>query len=207
MMNSPGNRSLPSSEACERNKEPIREVLAEYMPATGDVLEIGSGTGQHAVFFAAQFPGLRWQPSDTGSYLPGLRARIAAEGPSNIAPVIELDVRGATWPRSRFSAVFSANTLHFMSAPAAEGFFRGVGKLLEDSGVLVVYGPFKYGGSFTAPSNERFDDWLKSTDPERGVRDFEWVNELAEQEDLRLAADIAMPANNQCLVWHKLDSG
>jgi len=207
MMNSPGNRSLPFSEACERNKGPIREVLAAHLPAAGDVLEIGSGTGQHAVYFAAQFPRMNWQPSDTGDYLPGLRARIAAEGAANIAPVIELDVRGAAWPQARFPAVFSANTLHFMSTRAAEGLFRGIGKLLERPGVLIVYGPFKYNGDFTAPSNARFDDWLKSTDPERGVRDFEWVNGLAEQAGLYLSADIAMPANNQCLVWHKTDFG
>jgi cyclopropane fatty-acyl-phospholipid synthase-like methyltransferase len=203
MMNRPGNRSLPSSEACERNKGPILDVLTTHMPAVGNVLEIGSGTGQHAVFFAAQFPDLRWQPSDMGDYLPGLRARVAAEGSVNVAPVIELDVRETTWPRSPFAAVFSANTLHFMSTAAAEGFFRGVGQLLIDSGVLIVYGPFKYKGEFTTPSNADFDDWLKSSDPDRGVRDFEWVNELAEQSGLRLTADVAMPANNQCLVWHK----
>ncbi len=207
MMNGPGNRSLPSSDACERNKGPILEVLREHLPAVGDVLEIGSGTGQHAVFFAAEFPALRWQPSDTGTYLSGLRARVAAEGTANVAPVVELDVRGATWPQPGFSAVFSANTLHFMGTAAAEGFFRGVGKLLVSSGVLIVYGPFKYRGDFTAPSNARFDEWLKSTDPERGVRDFEWINELAGMAGLRLKADIAMPANNQCLVWHKTATG
>lgn len=207
MMNGPGNRSLPSSEACERNKLPILEVLNEYLPQAGDVLEIGSGTGQHAVFFAAQFPDLRWQPSDTGDYLAGLRARVDAQGGANLLAVVELDVRGTRWPAREYSAVFSANTLHFMSTAAAELLFRGVATVLSNGGVLIIYGPFKYQGDFTAPSNARFDDWLKSNDPERGVRDFEWVNQLAEQAGLVLQADVPMPANNQCLVWRKSVSG
>jgi len=207
MMNGSGNRSLPLSEACERNKGPILDVLTQYFPVSGDVLEIGSGTGQHAVFFATRCPGLRWHPSDTGEYLPVLRARVAAEGGDNLAPVIELDVRGRDWPGQEYAAVFSANTLHFMSTSSAECFFRGVGKALKKDGVLVVYGPFKYNGDFTAPSNERFDGWLKSNDPERGVRDFEWTNERAEGAGLRLSADVTMPANNQCLVWKKSAEG
>ena len=207
MMNGPGNRSLPSSEACERNKEPILEVLRAHLPASGEVLEIGSGTGQHAVYFAAQLPALGWQPSDTGEYLPGLRARVTAEASPNVASVIELDVCGTRWPQQQYAAVFSANTVHFMSTTAAESMFRGIGRLLQEDGVLVIYGPFKYCGEFTTPSNARFDDWLKSNDPQRGVRDFEWVNGLAEAVGLQLTADIAMPANNQCLVWRKASAG
>ncbi len=202
-MNDAGDPSLPYSEACERNKAPILEVLREHLPVRGEVLEIGSGSGQHAVFFARQFPGLRWQPSDTGDFLPGLRARLAAEAPANLAAALELDVRSGPWSESRYAAVFSANTMHYMSSAAGRDMLYGCGRVLQPDGILIVYGPFKYNGEFTTPSNARFDGWLKSSDPQRGVRDFEWVKEVAGQAGLRFCADIAMPANNQCLIWRK----
>ncbi len=207
MLNGPGNRSLPFAESCERNRDPILAVLREYLPAQGAVLEIGSGTGQHAVYFAAALPALTWQPSDTGAYLSGLRARLAAEAPTNVRPALELDVRGGQWPAHFYNAVFTANTVHFMSESAAAAMFRGIGGVLGVNGVLVVYGPFRYGGDFTTPSNAQFDAWLKATDPERGVRDFEWVSGLAAAQGLQLLADVAMPANNQCLVWCKPAAG
>jgi SAM-dependent methyltransferase len=191
----------PHSEACERNKAPILDILRDVFATRSQVLEIGSGTGQHAVFFAEQLPQLRWQPADTGDFLPGLRARLAMQPANNIEPLVELDVRMNPWPVADVDAIFSANTLHFMSVACAEHFFRGVGQVLQPGGVLAVYGPFNYGGAFSSESNARFDVWLKQTDPLRGVRDFEWINGLAQAQGLDLHSDTDMPANNQLLVW------
>ena len=193
--------SLPFSDACERNKRFIVAVLEQYLPDNADVLEIGSGTGQHAIWFAQQMPQMNWQPTDTGAGLPGLFARLRAEAPANVQPAIELDVRMDPWPVGSYHAIFSANTLHFMSASCVEAFFAGAAHALLPGGRLVVYGPFRYAGGYTAASNAHFDDWLKASDPERGVRDFEWVNQLARQQGLQLLADVPMPANNQTLVW------
>lgn len=199
----PYSAALPHSEACERNKGPILAQLEAAFAASTTVLEIGSGTGQHAVYFAGALGHLRWIPADTGEYLPGLRARMAAQASANVDAVIELDVRMRPWPIRPVDAIFSANTLHFMSLDCAEDFFRGVGEVLEAGGRLAVYGPFRYGGEFTSDSNAHFDVWLKQTDPVRGVRDFEWINGLAEAQGLSLLSDTAMPANNQFLLWQR----
>jgi hypothetical protein len=142
-----------------------------------------------------------WQPTDRAEYLPDLAARIAAEGPPNLAPPVELDVLAEPWPAVRGDAVFSANTLHIMSWRAVEALFSGVPRLVEAGGVLAIYGPFKYGGRFTTASNAAFDAMLRERDPQSGLRDFEAVNALAEAVGLKLSADHAMPANNQLLVW------
>ena len=191
----------PHSPACERNREPILAVLREHFAARRQVLEIGSGTGQHAVFFAAAMPWLQWQASDRAEYLPGIRAWLDdARLPNTPAP-LELDVLAA-WPTLDVDAVFSANTLHIMGWDGVQALFEGVGKLLADSGdTLIVYGPFNYGGAYTSDSNRQFDAWLKARDPRSGIRDFEAVDALAEAAGLRLLADIEMPANNRCLVW------
>ncbi|NND55023.1 MAG: DUF938 domain-containing protein [Gammaproteobacteria bacterium] len=204
MMDKPdAGHSLPSSEACERNKGPIAQVLREWLPAGAQVLEIGSGTGQHVVYFAQTFPDTRWQPTDTGDYLPVLRARVTTEGGKNIAPVAELDVcRPVEWAAC-FDTVFTANTVHFMSIEAGAALFRVAGQALSENGLFIVYGPFNYKNQFTSPSNERFDAWLKSTDPERGIRDIAWVDEQAAAAGLMLQGDIEMPANNRCLIWRK----
>ena len=194
---------LPFSDACERNKDPILAVLREALAGRTRVVEVGSGTGQHAVHFARYLPHLQWQPTDRTEYLPGLAARIAAEGPSNLAAPVELDVMQSPWPPVRGDAVFSANTLHIMSWQAVEALFAGLPTILEPGGVLAIYGPFKYGGRFTTGSNAAFDAMLRERDPESGVRDFEAVNALAEAAGVRLQADHAMPANNQLLVWKK----
>ncbi|MEJ5206940.1 DUF938 domain-containing protein [Denitratimonas sp. CY0512] len=191
----------PHSPACERNREPILAVLREHFATRRQVLEIGSGTGQHAVFFAAAMPWLQWQASDRAEYLPGIRAWLDdARLPNTPAP-LELDVLAA-WPALDVDAVFSANTLHIMGWDGVQALFEGVGKLLADSGdTLIVYGPFNYGGAYTSDSNRQFDAWLKARDPRSGIRDFEAVDALAEAAGLRLLADIEMPANNRCLVW------
>lgn len=191
------------SEACERNKGPILRVLTDAFARSHAVLEIGSGTGQHAVYFATHLPHVSWQPSDCGEYLPGLYERITAEGPPNLRPAIELDVREQPWKVEPVDAIFTANTLHIMGWDAVENFFRGVGEALISPGVLCIYGPFRYRGHYTSPSNADFDRYLKSRDPDSGIRDFEDVNILASAQGLVLSADHAMPANNQLLVWAK----
>jgi SAM-dependent methyltransferase len=192
---------LPFSDACERNKAPILEVLRGAFADRRRVIEIGAGTGQHAVHFARNLPHLAWQPTDRPEYLEGLAARIAAEGSPNVAAPLELDVLNEAWPAARADAVFSANTLHIMSWQAVEALFAGLPRILEPGGVLAIYGPFKYRGQFTTPSNAAFDAMLRERDPDSGLRDFESVDVLAKSAGLVFQADRALPANNQLLVW------
>jgi len=194
---------LELSAACERNKAPILGVLAVELADCRGVLEIGSGTGQHAVYFSAKLPSLIWQPSDTPEYLPTLRERIAREGGPNLRPPLELDVRRHPWPLACTDGLFSANTLHIMSWSSVQQFFHGVGSVLSPGGVLCVYGPFRYSGRYTSESNADFDQFLRARDPQSGIRDFEQVDDLARAQGLRLAADHAMPANNQTVVWRR----
>jgi len=192
---------LAVSAACERNKGPILAVLGRELAACHSVLEIGSGTGQHAVHFARHLPHLAWQPTELGAGLGMLAERVRLEGPPNLRPPIELDVHAHPWPVGRVEAVFSANTLHIMAWDAVEDFFRGAGAALESPGVLCVYGPFRYRGAYTSDSNAEFDEYLRQRDPASGIRDFEALEGLAAAAGLELAADHAMPANNQTLVW------
>jgi len=194
---------LTFSEACERNKDPILQALRPWLANCSRVVEVGAGTGQHAVHFARQLPHLDWQPTDRREYLPGMVARIAAEGTANLRPPMELDVMQDEWPRFAADAVYSANTLHIMSWPEVEAFCRGVGRILGEGGLLAVYGPFRYAGRFTSDSNAVFDRSLRSRDPASGIRDFEAVNVLAAAQGLALEADHAMPANNHLLVWRR----
>jgi cyclopropane fatty-acyl-phospholipid synthase-like methyltransferase len=195
---------LPFSEACERNKAPILAVLREVFAGRTRVVEIGSGTGQHAVHFARHLPHLSWQPTDRREYLTGLAARIEAEGTSNLRPPLELDVRQPEWPPLDADAVFSANTLHIMGWPEVEAFFRGAGRLLSGGGTLAVYGPFRYRKTYTSQSNADFDRMLRERDAASGIRDFEAVDRLAARAGLEFQRDVTMPANNQLLVWHRV---
>jgi SAM-dependent methyltransferase len=192
----------PFSPSCERNREPILAVLREHFADRTRVLEIGSGTGQHAVHFAASMPWLQWQCSDVAEHLPGICAWLDDPALPNAPPPIELDVRGA-WPQQDFDAVFSANSLHIMGWDAVQAFFVGVGRVLATDGTLAVYGPFNYGGDYTSDSNREFDGWLKARDAASGIRDIEAVDALAQAIGLRLVADVAMPANNRCVVWRR----
>jgi SAM-dependent methyltransferase len=191
--------SYSVSEACERNKGPILAILASAFANARKVLEIGSGTGQHAVHFAAHLPHLLWQPSDTGAYLAGLRERIAGEGTPNLLPALELDVRDQPWQVESVDAIFTANTLHIMGWAAVQDLFRGVGAVAP--ALLCIYGPFRYGGKYTSASNADFDRYLRTRDPESGIRNFEDVNTLSSEQGLHLLADQAMPANNQLIIW------
>lgn len=193
----------PYAPACDRNRDPILAVLREHFATQRRVLEIGSGTGQHAVYFAAAMPWLSWQCSDVGENLEGIRAWLDEAALPNTPPPISLEVRGA-WPQAVFDAVFSANALHIMGWTEVEAFFAGVdGVLAGADGVLMVYGPFNYGGAYTSDSNRDFDGWLKARDPRSGIRDFEAVDALARGIRLQLVADVAMPANNRTLVWRR----
>jgi SAM-dependent methyltransferase len=188
------------SDACERNREPILQVLRRAFADRTSVLEIGSGTGQHAAYFAPALPHLAWQPSDVAENLPSIRVwREEAETPRLLEP-IELDV-DQPFPAVQADAVFSANTCHIMSWPQVERFVAGVGKLLPEGGVFALYGPFHYGGKPTSPSNAEFDAWLRNRDPKSGVRDFEAIRDLAAKRGLALEGDNAMPANNRLLVF------
>ena len=158
------------SEAADRNKGPILTILSKEFAQTRRVLEIGSGTGQHALHFASHLPHISWQPSDTGDYLTALRERLRLEGGANLRDTIELDVRGSPWPIESVDGVFSANTLHIMSWSSVKDFFRGVGRVLSTPGVLCVYGPFRYQGKYTSDSNAAFDDYLRCKG-EAGARD------------------------------------
>ncbi len=198
---------LPFSEACERNKHPILGVLRRTLDQPANVLEIGSGTGQHAVHFARELPHLRWQPTDRPDVLSGLRARVEAEGTPNLLNPIALDAARGPWPSpGTQSVVYTANTLHIMSWSDVEALFTGIAQLLQPvlDGRLIVYGPFRYGGAFTTNSNRQFDAMLRARDPASGIRDFEAVDALATRARLRLCEDVAMPANNQLLLWRRV---
>lgn len=197
---------LPFAEACERNREPILEALMPRLPARGWVLEIGSGTGQHVVYFARKFSRLSWQPSDLGGQLPGLDARIRAEGGPNILPAIELDVGGA-WPDRRYVAACSANTAHIMGWPAVCDMIAGVAPRLEPSGAFFLYGPFHLGGKATSASNAEFDRRLRAQDPSMGVRDVEALDAQARLHGMSLRERIGMPSNNQLLVFRPNEGG
>ncbi len=195
----------PHSPACERNREPILDVLRVHFADARRVLEIGSGTGQHAAWFARHLPHLRWQASDAADNLAGIRAWLdEAALPDTPAPIELQAVAGIglqPLPEAGFDAVFTANTLHIMGWPEVEALFEGVGRLLPAGGLFAVYGPFNRGGAYTSKSNREFDAWLKARDPRSAIRDFEAVDALARRNGMRLIDDRAMPANNRMLVW------
>ena len=194
---------LPFSESCERNKEPILGALKQVFPEQGCVLEIGSCTGQHLVFFARALPNLTWQPSDQKEYLPGLARRVNLEGSANILDAVELDVT-RSWPEGHFDAVYSSNTAHIMGWPAVCSMFEGVGRSLRTGGAFCLYGPFNENGRFTSASNEEFDRGLRVRDPVMGIRDLEALESLAHKHHLVLTEQFRLPANN-CLVVFRRD--
>ena len=243
----------PCSPSCDRNREPILAVLRRHFTDRRAVLEIGSGTGQHAVCFAQAMPWLTWQCSDRAEYLPGIGMWLEEAALANTPAPVALDVATRPWPllplplagegwgegvqnrpgdeaqelcderrrplcarphpafghllpqagegHSGFDAAFSANTLHIMGWPEVEAFFAGLDGALADDATLVVYGPFNYDGAYSSDSNRQFDGWLKARDSRSGIRDFEAVDALARAIGMRLVDDVAMPANNRCLVW------
>lgn len=193
----------PYSEACDENRSPILAVIAPLFQDARTLLEIGSGTGQHAVFFAAALPELIWQTSDIPAHLPGIRLWLTESGLPNLPPPIALDVTG-DWPDGPFDGVFSANTAHIMGEPAVAAMFRGVGRLLAPCGHFSLYGPFAMGGHHTSESNVRFDAWLRARDPRMGVRDLDDLLRLGDESGLELEQDVPMPVNNRILIWRRV---
>jgi cyclopropane fatty-acyl-phospholipid synthase-like methyltransferase len=198
---------LPFAPASERNKRPILERLHHLLPQQGRLLEIGAGTGQHAVFFAPVFPGLVWQTSERPEELDGLRRRIEQEGPAGMPPPLPLDVLRGPWPDGPFDAVYSSNTAHIMSWQAVCAMFTGVGRLLAPSGCFCLYGPFNVDGCYTAPSNREFDIGLRTRDPSMGLRDIAEIEALALESGLVLAQRLDTPTNNFLLVFRRRKSG
>jgi SAM-dependent methyltransferase len=193
----------PYAESCEQNQEPILEVLRDIFASQFRVLEIASGTGQHAVYFGRALPHLTWQTSELMQNHAGIQAWLDESLLPNVLPPVAIDINDPDWPIESVDAVFNANTVHIVAWPEVEAMFAGIARVLGEGGILCLYGPFNYGGKFTSESNARFDAWLKSRDPNSGVRDFEALNRLAESQGLLLHKDVAMPANNRILVWQR----
>lgn len=191
--------------AAARNRDPILEVLQTVFPEQGRVLEIASGTGEHAVHFARAFPGLTWQPTDLDPEdMKSIDAWRASEGLTNLLPSMRLDTREDPWPvDGPLDGIFCANMIHISPWASAEGLFSGAGRLVRGGGTLVTYGPYRIGGEHTAPSNEAFDASLKSRDPSWGVRDLGELEGLAGSAGLALERRVEMPANNFTLVWRR----
>ena len=198
---------IPYSQACERNKDLILEILSPYFEQIENVLEIGSGTAQHAIHFAQEHPQLIGQTSDQAQYLDGIKAQLENNPRDNVLSPLQLDVCQPEWVDSNktYDAFFTANSLHIMDWHQVQALFTGLAKVSMPGAYLFVYGPFNYGGVFTSSSNAEFDINLRARGIGSAIRDFEAVNQLAEAEDFTLLADHAMPANNRCLIWKKLD--
>ena len=195
--------AIPYSSAAERNRQPILDQLRLVLPKRCEVLEIGSGTGQHASFFARNLPDITWQPSDRGENLPGLEARFLAEANENMLPLLKLDVIHDPWPERSYDAVFSANTAHIMPWKAVTAMFAGAGEHLLAGGKFCLYGPFNVNHQFTSRSNAHFDAQLRAQDAKMGIRDMGDIEVLATLHHLQLVQKIAMPANNFILVFEK----
>ncbi|MFA0810395.1 DUF938 domain-containing protein [Microbulbifer epialgicus] len=197
--------SLPDAPSCARNRGPILEQLRRLLANSRQVLEVGSGTGQHAVYFAPQLPQLTWQTSERAEMLPGVCAWLEKQPAENLRKPLTLDVDN-DWPELSADAVFTANTLHIMSRESVERFFRKLPSVLQPGGQLIVYGPMKIDGTFIGPSNAEFDQWLKERNPASGIRDLEWLDQLAENSGMFREELNFLPANNQLVVWRKNDN-
>ncbi len=206
----------PYAESCERNRAPILAVLQRHLGQARHVLEIGSGTGQHAVHFAAAMPWLRWQASDHPDQLSGIDQWLRDAALPNTPAAIALQAVAGATPGLQpsppmpgdgagrgFDAVFTANTLHIMGWEHVQALFGALPALLAVQGRFIAYGPFNYGGTYSSDSNRVFDGWLKARDARSGIRDFEAVDALASLHGLVLCEDVAMPANNRTLVWQR----
>jgi len=194
----------PYSESCEQNRDPIFDIIQPLLKDKKSVLEVGSGTGQHAVYFAERMPHLTWQTSDQQDYHDGIKLWLNGAGLDNTPPPIPLNVSTDVWPNENFDAIFSANAVHIMAWDNVVDFFKNAPELLNENGLFILYGPFNYNQQYTSESNARFDIWLKQRDPDSAIRDFEALNELAQKEGLVLQSDYALPANNRILVWKKI---
>lgn len=193
---------LPYSQACENNKQPILTVLKRWLTLPATVFEVGAGTGQHSVYFAKELPHLQWLCGDLPQNLPGIKAWQQAYPQTNLAPPIAFDMRKPAWPVA-LDAVYSSNTAHILPWALTRTMIAEAAAQLPAGGLLLLYGPFNYAGRFTSDSNEGFDAWLRASNPEQGIRDFEQINAVAQSNGLTLQEDSPMPANNRLLVWRK----
>lgn len=191
----------PYAESCDQNKAAILAVLADLFADRTAVLEIGSGTGQHAIHFAERMPHLVWHTSDREENHAGIRQWLEESGLPNVRPPLALDVTQTEWPRLQVDAVFSANTVHIMHWDEVEALFAGIGRLLPKGGLFALYGPFNYDGRYTSESNARFDAWLKGRDPRSGIRDVADLARVAECAGMEVVQDFEMPANNRIVCW------
>jgi len=193
----------PNSPSCEQNQQVILDVLKAFFIEPGEVLEIGSGTGQHAVFFTQHLPHLNWQPSDLETEHAGMNLWFEEVEHDRITAPLILDVEMSQWMVSKKDYVFTANTTHIISSEQTEKMLAHVGKCLKAGGLFAQYGPFNYNGKYTSPSNENFDGWLKQRNPLSCIKHFETIEKLAADNGMKLFDDIEMPANNRILVWQK----
>lgn len=191
------------SQAADSNKHAILKVLAEWLFDASKVIEVGSGSGQHAIHFANALKGISWQPTEQAGAIANLTRNIVEHGGDNICPPVALDLSSGQWPLGHKDCVYAANVIHIVSEALGQKLIQGAANLLADDGLFLLYGPFKYQGEFTTLSNADFDQWLKARDPRSGVRDFEWVCEQAKDAGLTLVEDRQMPANNQMLRFQR----
>ncbi|MEO1080798.1 MAG: DUF938 domain-containing protein [Pseudomonadota bacterium] len=192
---------LPYSQAAANNRDPILEQLRRLLAGSASVLEIGAGTGQHALHFAQALPHIHWQPTEHPDAVEMLALRCSGAGLPNLAEPLALDIRTTPWPVQAPGVFYTANTLHIVAWETVELFFTACGEHAGPGTLLITYGPFNYGGRFTSESNERFNGWLRERDPVSGIRDFERVDACAQAAGFSLLEDIAMPANNRLLCW------
>lgn len=193
----------PFSQSCENNKQPILQIIRRVFSQPATVWEIGSGTGQHACYFASELPHITWQATDRNANLAGIESWLNTAKLTNTKPPLALDINAETWPCNQIDALFTANTLHIMSMAEVGILFDRLGVYLRPQALVCIYGPFNYQGRFTSESNARFDEWLKAQNPLSAIREFEWICKLAADIGLQLIEDNTMPANNRLLVFQK----
>jgi len=194
------------AQSCVENQQVIYETIAPFLLQRKRLLEIGSGTGQHAVYMAERIPHLFWQTSDRAENHASITAWIQESHLDNLGLPYPLDVRSDAWPQQMFDAVFSANTLHIMHWQDVQAMFSKLAAVLNPQGLVIIYGPFNYQGKYTSASNQRFDAWLKQRDPHSGIRDIDDLNQLAKDNGLQHCQDLEMPVNNRIMIWEKLSA-
>jgi cyclopropane fatty-acyl-phospholipid synthase-like methyltransferase len=199
------NPIKPFSESSEQNKQVILDIIQPRLSKLKRVLEVASGTGQHAVYFSHEMPHLHWQTSDLTENHSGISQWITDSSLTNIEMPIPLNVSSDSWPKQTYDAVFSANSFHIMAASNVTDFFKNIASVINDNGLIIIYGPFNYDGHFTSESNARFDAMLRERGCDSCIKDFEWCNELAESAGFKLIEDHEMPQNNRILAWQKQD--
>ncbi len=195
----------PYAQSCDENASPILAVLKQKLPPSGDLLEIGSGTGQHATLFADSFPEIIWHTSDLTELHSGIQLWLDEAQRPNLLPPVALNVLSDPWPEQQFDAIFTANTAHIMPLEAVEAMLKGVASVLKKGAPFLIYGPFMYNGEHTSESNRRFNHRLRSREPHQGIRDLKWLQEKAGEQGLYLDEDIERPANNRILLWRLQD--